>query len=273
MEAPRCRLYARGHAMSHDLVLLRMLIVSAAEPERQLIRRAALQASVPIEIVEIEAANESTAACEALAGDAFDAVFLDSRMPRSGRVAVIDAARASAGRPLVILVGAAELKTREVLTEGLAVNGLLAKPIEPQEASGVVEHCVRARLPNRALIVDDSSTVRLVIRKVMQASRYRLEAEEAGTGTAAIASAGQQRSDIIFLDCHMSDMDGFDTLNALNRAHPDAKIVMMTGTRDMRFEDRARAEGARDFLYKPFYPKDIDAVLNRLFGLMRPRWN
>jgi CheY-like chemotaxis protein len=137
----------------------------------------------------------------------------------------------------------------------------------------MIGHCVRARLPNRALIVDDSSTVRSVIRKVMQASRYRLNAEEVGTGAAAIACAGQQRADIVFLDCHMPDMDGFDTLKALMGVQPDVKIVMMTGTRDMRFEDRARAEGARDFLYKPFYPKDIDAVLDRLFGLMRPRWN
>jgi FixJ family two-component response regulator len=50
-------------------------------------------------------------------------------------------------------------------------------------------------------------------------------------------------------------------------------VVMISGTRDMRFEDRAHAEGASDFLFKPFFANDIDAVLSRLFGLMRPRWN
>jgi len=48
------------------------------------------------------------------------------------------------------------------------------------------------------------------------------------------------------------------------------KVVMMTGTRDVRIEDRARAGGAQDFLYKPFFAKDIDAALNRLFGLALP---
>jgi len=43
----------------------------------------------------------------------------------------------------------------------------------------------------------------------------------------------------------------------------------MTGTRDHRIEDRARIEGAKDFLFKPFFAKDIDVVLNRLFGLAR----
>lgn len=83
----------------------------------------------------------------------------------------------------------------------------------------------------------------------------------------------KQRFDIVFLDCHMPGIDGFEALATLKRQHPDTKVVMITGTRDIRIEDRARAEGARDFLYKPFFAKDIDAVFNRLFGLMRPRWN
>ena len=59
-------------------------------------------------------------------------------------------------------------------------------------------------------------------------------------------------------------------LAELKRVHPDIKVIMITGTRDVRIEDRARAEGARDFLYKPFFAKDIDAALNRLLGLALP---
>jgi FixJ family two-component response regulator len=62
-------------------------------------------------------------------------------------------------------------------------------------------------------------------------------------------------------------VDGFTALGEFRRTHPDMQVVMMTGTRDVRIEDRARAGGAKDFLYKPFFAKDIDAVLNRLFGL------
>ena len=69
----------------------------------------------------------------------------------------------------------------------------------------------------------------------------------------------------------MPVVDGFAALAEFQRAHPDMKVVMITGTRDVRIEDRARTEGAKDFLYKPFYAKDIDGVLNRLFGLAPPR--
>jgi CheY-like chemotaxis protein len=259
--------------MSHELTLLKILIVSEASAERALVRRAAVHASIPIEVTEIEAAADATAACGALGAGGFDVVFFDSRMPKAERQLVLDAVRAAPSRPLAVLIGAAAMKTREVLTDGLEVDGLLAKPIDPAEVTRLVGNCIRARLPNRVLIVDDSSTMRSIVRKVLQASRFKLDAEEAGEGTAAIERTGAQRFDIVFLDCHMPGIDGFATLSELKRVQPDIKIVMITGTRDMRIEDRARAEGARDFLYKPFFAKDIDAVLNRLFGLMQSRWN
>ena len=70
-------------------------------------------------------------------GTAFDVVFADSRMPKAGRQQLLDAIRAAKERPLAILVGAAELKTREVLTDGLAVDGVLAKPIDAAGAAAI----------------------------------------------------------------------------------------------------------------------------------------
>jgi CheY-like chemotaxis protein len=258
--------------MNDDLISLNLLIVSETGAERELVRQAALQASIPMQVSELSSADAG-AIRDILAKAEHDVVFFDSRLPKAERQAVLDAVRAAPGRPLAILIGAAALKTREVLTDGLEIDGVLAKPIEPRELDELIRHCVRARVPSRVLIVDDSSTVRSVIRKVLGGTRYRLEPEEADDGATAIERAKKQRFDIVFLDCQMPGVDGFATLEALKSSHPDTKVVMITGTRDVRIEDRARAEGARDFLYKPFFAKDMDAVLNRLFGLMRPRWN
>jgi CheY-like chemotaxis protein len=256
--------------MDDDFFSLKTLIVSEAAPERELLRQAAAQVSIPVEVAEIETAGDPIAMGELLARGKFDVVFFDSRIPKQGRVELLNAIRAAPSRPLAVLVGAAAMKTREVLTEGLEVDSALAKPINLQEACDLIDRCIRARLPKRILIVDDSSTVRSVIRKVLQASRFRLEPAEAEDGSVAIERAKKQRFDIAFVDYQMPGLDGFATLAELRRAHPDMKLVMMTGTRDVRIEDRARAEGARDFLYKPFFAKDIDAVLNRLFGLALP---
>ena len=42
---------------------------------------------------------------------------------------------------------------------------------------------------------------------------------------------------------------------------------MMTSTVDASIAERARVAGALAFLKKPFYPADIDAVLERHYGL------
>jgi CheY-like chemotaxis protein len=247
--------------------------VSEVASERELVRQAAEQTSFPVDVSDVEVTADALAMGESLARDGFDVVFFDSRMPKPDRQTVLDKLREAPSRPLAMLIGAAELKTRGVLTDGLDVDGTLAKPIDLKEARELIDRCIRARLPKKVLIVDDSSTVRSVIRKVLQASRFKLEAEEAADGAVAIKMVREQRYDIVFLDCQMPVIDGFAAIAEFQRIHPDMQVVMITGTQDVRIEDRARASGAKDFLYKPFFAKDIDAVLNRLFGLMRPRWN
>jgi FixJ family two-component response regulator len=48
---------------------------------------------------------------------------------------------------------------------------------------------------------------------------------------------------------------------------------MIAEARDPGMEARARGEGAGDFLYKPFFAKDIDAAFSRLLSLSRLRWS
>jgi CheY-like chemotaxis protein len=233
------------------------------------VRRASAEASIPVEALELDALDTPTAMTELLARQNFDVVLFDSRIAKPARQEFLTAIRAAPSRPLAILIAPATMKTREVFTDGLEVDGALAKPIDLQETRDLISNCIRARLPQRVLIVDDSSTVRSVVRKVLLASRCKLTAEEAADGATAIELAKKQRFDIVFLDCQMPGLDGFATLGMLRTAHPDMKVVMITGTRDHRIEDRARTEGAKDFLFKPFFAKDIDTVLNRLFGLTK----
>lgn len=259
--------------MGGELVSLQILIFSEAAAEREVVRQAAAQASIPIGISEAEAVDDPSAIGEMLARQSYDVVFFDSWIAKPVRQQLLDAIQHAASRPLSVCIGSATMKSREVLTDGLKVDSTLGKPLDLQETRELIDCCIRARLPKRVLIVDDSSTVRSVIHKVLLASRFKLEAEEVGDGAAAIEFAKKQRFDFVFLDCHMPGIDGFATLGELLRAHPDLKVVMITGTRDVRVENRARTEGAKDFLYKPFFAKDIDGVLSRLFGLTRPRWN
>lgn len=257
--------------MTDDLVSFNMLIVSDVPGERELLRRAALGSSFHVEVAEIEKCVDDKPIRAHFFRENVDFIFLDSRMPKAGRKAVIDAAAEARGHPLVILVGPADIKTREVLTDGLVFDGALAKPIDVAEATKLIEVCSRARLPKRVMVVDDAGTVRSVIRKILQNSRFRLDVSDSGDGVGALERVQKEHFDLMFLDCNMPGLDGFLVCYQLRRDHPNVHVVMMTGSKDRTLEERARATGAKDFLYKPFYAHDIDAVLHRLFGLAAPQ--
>ena len=74
--------------MRDDIHSLKILIVSDAAPERELVRQAALQASVPIDMAELDALGERAATIELLAKQNYDVVLFDSRLPKAGAAGV-----------------------------------------------------------------------------------------------------------------------------------------------------------------------------------------
>src|SRR5258708_1638121 len=151
--------------MADDFVSLKVMIVSGDAAERELIRRGASSASIPVDISEVAAARDEAAACRRLADDAHDVVLFDSRMPVVAQQALLDAIRANPGNPLAILAGEAENDIAGRL------DGVIVKPFELQQVSALIANCVTVRLPMRVLIVDNSAAVRAVIHKVLTASR------------------------------------------------------------------------------------------------------
>ena len=64
-------------------------------------------------------------------------------------------------------------------------DGVLTKPASVDEARAQAEICIRAKLPTRVLVVDDSGTMRSIVRKILSASRFPLDVHEAAEGIAA----------------------------------------------------------------------------------------
>jgi CheY-like chemotaxis protein len=257
--------------MTDDFISLKVMIVSEDATERELIRRGISGASIPVNISEVEAVHSEIAACRRLSGDACDVVLFDGRMPVPAQQALLDTIRETTSNPLAIMIGEAASGLGNDVSGRL--DGVIARPIAQQQVSGLIGDCIAVRLPKRVLIVDDSAAVRSVITKVLSASRFWLDADEADGYSAAVNKVKQSAFDVVILDCNMSGKDGFETLAELKTIRHGAKILMITETRDAGMEDRARGEGAADFLYKPFFAKDIDAAFSRLLGLTHLRWN
>jgi CheY-like chemotaxis protein len=246
--------------MSVDLVSLRMLLVAAAPSQRDLWQKAAAMASVPLEFVAESAANSVVV----LQNSGVDICVVDAALTDGDKDAVTAAAREAQPAPLLIATVGRDRKRPG------NIDAALPRPATIDDARKLVEICVRAKVPTRVLIVDDSSTMRGLVRKVLSASRFALDVDEAEEGIAALEQLGSGRYDLVFLDYNMPGFDGVETLSAIKRQAPDVSVVMMTARVSDDVVDRAQAAGALAFLKKPFYPADIDTVLERHFGLNVP---
>jgi CheY-like chemotaxis protein len=129
---------------------------------------------------------------------------------------------------------------------------------------------MRLKVPSRVLVVDDSTTIRSIVRKILNGCRFPLEIFEAEDGIDALKQVNAGKFDVIFLDYHMPGLDGIEMLAQLKQQQPQVEVVMMTSTLDTAVAQRARAAGAAAFLKKPFYPSDVDAVLYGVHRLRPP---
>lgn len=238
--------------MSGDLFTLRMLIVSATPAVRQIWREAAGVGSVPIESSEADPGE----ACPLLAKGGVDIVVFDT-LPAAERDLAIKTARAQTPAPLIALAVPAGAGG----ADGVAC--VFAKPGTSREARPLVERCIRMRTPKKVLIVDDSKTMRGIVRKILSATSYALDVSEAEEGIAALKRL-DSGVDLVLLDYNMPGFNGLETLAEIKRVAPRVAVVMITSTEDKEVAAKAKDLGAT-FLKKPFYPADIDAVLDRLY--------
>ena len=68
----------------------------------------------------------------------------------------------------------------------------------------------------------------------------------------------------------MPGLNGIDTLEQLLAVKPDARVIMMSAERNAERRRFALERGAVDFLYKPFYPIDVDRMLHKVYDLKMP---
>lgn len=244
--------------MSGELVSFRVLIVSTDDAGRDLLRQGAAHASVPLEIAE---ADGAAAARAHLQREEIDLVMLDVALAEGERSAITKNARAMRQPPFVTL-----LVPPDVTELKFDADGLAAMPFGIDSAKKLADRLIRVRLPTRVLVVDDSSTMRSIVRKILAASRFPFDIAETDEGAVALERVREGNYDIVFLDCNMPGLDGFQTLAELKRTKPGVHVVMITSTDDQAVAERAYADGAA-FLKKPFYPADIDKVLCGYYGL------
>ena len=120
----------------------------------------------------------------------------------------------------------------------------------------------------RALIVDDSPTIRRMVKASLTPLPGPVEFVEAASGLEAIEQLALGAVDLIVLDLNMPDMHGLEVLGFV-RSHQKYRLVpviILTTRGDDASRQAAMEGGASAYLTKPFAPAALAAEAGQLLS-------
>ena len=115
------------------------------------------------------------------------------------------------------------------------------------------------------LIVDDSRTMRAMVRVALEESRHQVV--EAADGHAALAVLAEAPADLVITDINMPEMDGLSLVRKLRAdgRHRGTPILILTTETSNAVKQTGREAGATGWIIKPFHPEQLrQAVLHVL---------
>jgi PAS domain S-box-containing protein len=158
------------------------------------------------------------------------------------------------------------LEIKSVPNEGTTIWFELPLVVGALPDAAATSELLGRRFTGKVLVVDDVETNRSVAHAMLQ--RLGLAVEVADTALSAIDRAASGAFDLIFMDCQMPEVDGYEATRRLleqlgERCPP---VVAMTAHVEPAQRDEARAAGMRDYLAKPLSMEALAAVLARWLG-------
>ena len=115
-----------------------------------------------------------------------------------------------------------------------------------------------------AVIVDDNSSIRLLLKGVLSELGLNIVAQ-AANGEEAIRAAKTHQPNVLFLDVNMPILSGLEALPRIREVSPETAVVMVTGDTSRELVQQAAGLGARGYIVKPVRPAYVEAFLKKLF--------
>ena len=116
----------------------------------------------------------------------------------------------------------------------------------------------------RALVVDDSRSARVALKKLLDENQ--LDVEFAESGEEALAFLDREMVDVVFMDHHMPGMDGEETLAALRALDPGVQVVLTSGYTQLEVSQRFEHHPGLRFIQKPYTYGALLRILRDALG-------
>jgi signal transduction histidine kinase/DNA-binding response OmpR family regulator len=248
--------------------------------------------------VEVVSAASGSEALRVLANDSrFDAIITDYLMPGMTGEELglkVHENKATQGLPVLIITSAPKKGDRKRLEEA-GFSGYLSKPLSQEKVRNCIALLVAAKKDARTIpfitqhhlkeveandrfkkaestkftnvqimLVEDNTMNQLVARTMIE--KYDCHVTPASNGEEAVNLFKQQKFDLIFMDCQMPIMDGFEATKAIreieSRESMEKTTIVAFTANAMKGDDEiCREAGMDDHIAKPVTPSDLERVL------------
>ena len=111
----------------------------------------------------------------------------------------------------------------------------------------------------RVLMADDNYVNRQITRRFLE--RWDVQMDEAVDGREALACFYKNKYDLLLIDLHMPEMDGYETIAAIRKIDPAIPALAFTAAVLPELRKKLRDGGFTDVLQKPFKPEDLHGKL------------
>lgn len=124
----------------------------------------------------------------------------------------------------------------------------------------------------RIVIAEDEEEVRIRLAKYLNNSdRGYVVVGQAEDGEQALTMVQELRPDILMTDICMPQLSGLEMIRAVRQTDQELPIIVVSGYDEFSYAREAMSLGVREYLLKPFLPKELFEVLDKIRSMLEQR--
>lgn len=161
-------------------------------------------------------------------------------------------------------------ETRRIASRGAEVPVTAESPLQEPATAEPAPHVAPVAaetpcmvVPRTAVIVDDSGSIRLLLKGILEAVGIRIIGF-AANGRDGVEIVGKTHPELVCLDVDMPGMTGIEALPRVRAVSPKTKVVMITGNASRAIVEAAISGGARGYFLKPIRPAKVEEFMRKL---------
>jgi two-component system, sensor histidine kinase and response regulator len=218
-------------------------------------------------------------------GTIFDVIFLDMHMPYMDGLTVAETIKKDLGltwKPVVIMFSSIEREQIHELGEKVGIDYYLTKPVKMNDLLDLLqikddnllhtpmnnndeERFEKAFIAGKNILIAEDNNINLKLLSVML-TKIGAKVITAVNGVEAVSQFNNNLVDLVFMDVHMPEMDGFQATKSIRESELGKKhtpIIALTAIALSGDREKCLENGMDDYISKPFMKEDLLLMLKK----------